>query len=156
MEIVPVITYLLLFAVIMLLLVLVFSLLFSKFHSKNDRGGFDLIRQNIKPGNSKKKIFDNINFVSSHNNESSPAISRNSQMFYLNKGREENMNLFTTQINYQQQYRNTHASSSKSTRLQGKPRFTIVNDTYGNEKHSPFYNTEESNYKYMRTPGSSS
>ena len=156
MEIVPVITYLLLFAVTLLLFVLAISFLFSKSHSKNDRGGLDLIPQNIKPANYAQKTFENINFVSSHTSEKIPAISRNSQIFYMNKGREKNMNSFSTQINYQQQYRNTHASSSGSTGSQGKPRFTIINNTYGTEKYSSFYNTEEPRYKYMHTPSSSS
>ncbi len=150
MEIVPIITYLLLFAVALLLFVLAISILFSNSHHRIDRGGQNLIQTNTNTLSSQEKLYNSIEVVPSFSNERLPAGSRNSQIFYMNKGREENMKSFSTQVKYQEQYRNTTDSRTGKTRTQGTPRFTIINDKYSTKQYSS-YNSSESNYKYLRT-----
>lgn len=154
MEIVPIITYLLLFAVALLLVVLVVSMLFSKSHTKYDSGGHNLISANMKP--TSRKHTESIDYLNSFSKERLPVNSRNSQIFYMNKGREENAKSFSTQIKYHNQLRNTKVADMGRTRSNGKPRFTIVNDSYGIEEYSSLYKKEETKYFYMQARNSAS
>jgi len=154
MEIIPLITYLLLFAVALLLVVIAITMLFSKSSTKHDESGQDLIPANMKIVSQNRNHTESIDYVSSQNNKKLPVSSRNSQIFYMNKEREGNAKSFSTQIKYRKQNRNTEAMGR--TRLEGKPRFTIINDSYGIEEYSSLYKKEETKYFYMNARNSAS
>jgi len=156
MEIVPFITYLLLFAVALLLVVIAVTMLFPKPSANHDESGQDLISANMEIVSNNRSHTDSIDYVSSQNNKNLPVSSRNSQVFYMNKEREENEKTFSTQIKYRKQYRNTNAAAMGHTHLEGKPRFTIINDSYGKEEYPSLYKKEETKYFYMHARNSAS
>ncbi len=149
MELVPIITYFLLITVVLLLVVLAVSYLFSKSSKEIVNNSNDLKNSNMQIIKSKNKLNSNIELVPSSVHAVHKPNSRNSQIFYINKGRENNLKSFSTQVDYQKRFRNTTELGLSETRFQNKPRYSIVNETYGVAQNYSYNNSGESEINFQ-------